>query len=81
MEQEINITLGFKLATGKVNLNEIVYWLKELRDPLMLHVVEEDSYLVRCSHCGEIKLNSCTTNPGHPYLFKGGPFPLPYEKS
>jgi hypothetical protein len=41
MEQGINITLGFKLATGKVNLNEIVYRLKELRDPLMLRVLEK----------------------------------------
>ena len=41
MEQEINITLGFKLATGKVNLNEIVYWLKEIRDTLMLQVLEK----------------------------------------
>jgi hypothetical protein len=33
MEQEIHITLRFNLATGKVGLNEIVYQLKELRDP------------------------------------------------
>jgi hypothetical protein len=36
VEQEIHIILRFTLATGKVNLNEIVYRLKELRDPLML---------------------------------------------
>ena len=41
MEQEIHITLGFTLATGKVNLNEIVYRLKELRDPLMLRILEQ----------------------------------------
>ena len=41
MEQEIHITLRFKLATGKVNLNEIVYKLKELRDPLMLKILEK----------------------------------------
>lgn len=41
MEQEIHITLRFHLATGKVNLNEIVYRLKELRDPLMLKVLEQ----------------------------------------
>ncbi|HOP48184.1 MAG TPA: hypothetical protein PK874_11020 [Desulfobacteraceae bacterium] len=40
MEQEIHITLRFNLATGKVNLNEIVYKLKELRDPLMLKILE-----------------------------------------
>jgi len=41
MEQEIHITLGFKLATGKVTLNEIVYRLKEVRDCLMLQVLEK----------------------------------------
>ena len=40
MEQEIHITLRFNLAIGKVNLNEIVYKLKELRDPLMLKILE-----------------------------------------
>jgi hypothetical protein len=40
IEQEIHITLRFNLATGKVNLNEIVYKLKELRDPLMLKILE-----------------------------------------
>jgi len=40
MEQEIYITLRFNLATGKVGLNEIVYKLKELRDPLMLKILE-----------------------------------------
>jgi len=39
MEQEIHITLLFNLATGKVDLNEIVYRFKELRDPLMLQIV------------------------------------------
>ena len=41
MEQEICITLRFNLATGKVGLNEIVYKLKELRDPLMLKILEQ----------------------------------------
>jgi hypothetical protein len=41
MEQEIHITLCFNLATGKVNLNEIVYRLKELQNPLMLRILEE----------------------------------------
>ena len=40
MEQEIHITLRFNLATGKVGLNEIVYELKELRDHLMLRILE-----------------------------------------
>ena len=41
MEQEIHITLRFDLANGKVGLNEIVYRLKALRDPLMLKVLEQ----------------------------------------
>jgi hypothetical protein len=41
VEQEIHIILQFTLATGKVNLNEIVYRLKELRDPLMLKILEQ----------------------------------------
>ena len=41
MEQEIHITLRFNLATGKVNLNEIVYRLKEIGDALMLDVLKE----------------------------------------
>jgi hypothetical protein len=41
MEQEIHITLRFNLATGKVGLNEIIYKLKELQDPLMLKILEE----------------------------------------
>jgi hypothetical protein len=41
VEQEIHITLRFTLATGEVNLNEIVYRLKELRDPLMLKILEQ----------------------------------------
>ena len=40
MEHEINITLRFDLATGKVNLNEIVYRLKELQSPLMLEILK-----------------------------------------
>lgn len=41
MEQEIHITLRFNLATGKVGLNEIIYKLKELQDPLMLKILDE----------------------------------------
>jgi len=41
IEQEIHITLRFNLATGKVRLNEIVYKLKELRDPLMQKILEK----------------------------------------
>ncbi len=41
MECEIHITLRFQLATGQVNLNEIVYELEKLRDPLMLQVLEQ----------------------------------------
>jgi hypothetical protein len=41
MEQEIHIVLRFNLAIGKVNLNEIVYRLKELQNPLMLRILEQ----------------------------------------
>jgi hypothetical protein len=41
MKQKITITLHYDLATGKVNLNEIVYKLKEVRDPLMLRILEK----------------------------------------
>jgi hypothetical protein len=40
MEQQIHITLGFHIAIGKVNLSEIVYRLQQLRDPLMLRILE-----------------------------------------
>jgi hypothetical protein len=40
MEHGISITLQFKLAIGEVNLNEIVFRLKEIRDPLMLQILE-----------------------------------------
>lgn len=46
MEQEVHITLRFKLATGAAGLNEIVYRLKELRDPLMLRILEQ----ILCSY-------------------------------
>ena len=41
MEYEIHITLRFNLAIGKVNLNEIVYALKEIRDSFMLKILGE----------------------------------------
>jgi len=41
MEQGIHITLRFNLSTGKANLNEIVYELKELRNPLMHKILEQ----------------------------------------
>ena len=41
MKQEIHITLRFNLATGKVGLNEIVYRLKELQNPLILKILEQ----------------------------------------
>jgi hypothetical protein len=41
MEQQIHITLQFHLATGKVNLNEIVYHLQELKNSLMLLILEK----------------------------------------
>ena len=41
MERRVSITCDFDLAIGKVNLNEIVYKLKELKDSLMLRILEQ----------------------------------------
>ena len=41
MEQQIYIALSYDLAIGDVNLNEIVYRLNELKDDLMLKILEE----------------------------------------
>ena len=41
MKGKVIISLQFNLAIGKVNLNEIVYRLKEKRDFLMLRLLEE----------------------------------------
>ncbi len=60
MEQQIHITLWFNLATGKVNLNEIVYRLEELKNPLMLLVLKkilrnyDDLIAERLSHHGGV---------------------------
>ena len=40
MEQEIYITLRFNFAIDNVMLYEIAYRLKELREPLMLKILE-----------------------------------------
>jgi hypothetical protein len=40
MEQQIHITLQFEIAIGKVNLNEIVYRLEQLKNPLMLEILK-----------------------------------------
>mgnify|MGYP001825734935 CR=1 FL=1 len=60
MEQQIHITLQFQLATGKVNLNEIVYRLQQLQNPLMLRILEQilrsydDLISERLSHHGGV---------------------------
>jgi len=41
MKQEIHITLRYDLAMGDVNLNEIIYRLNELKNPLMLRITEK----------------------------------------
>jgi hypothetical protein len=41
MKRRVSITCDFDLAIGKVNLNEIVYQLKELRDSLMLRILKQ----------------------------------------
>lgn len=60
MEQQIHITLSFHLSTGKVNLNEIVYRLQEIKNPLMLCILEhilksyDDLISDRLSHHGGV---------------------------
>lgn len=60
MEQQIHITLSFELATGKANLNEIVYRLEQLKNPLMLRILKEilvsydDLISERLSHHGGV---------------------------
>lgn len=41
MKGDFSISLRFDLAIGRVNLNEIVYRLKEIRDELMLWMLAE----------------------------------------
>jgi len=41
MEQEIHISLRYQLAIGKVNLNEIVYELQKLQNPLMIEILKQ----------------------------------------
>lgn len=41
MEREIDIKLRLNLVTGKVNLNEIVYKLKEISDTIVLEVLKK----------------------------------------
>jgi hypothetical protein len=41
MKRCVTITCEFDLAIGKVNLNEIVYRLKELQDSIMLRILRE----------------------------------------
>jgi len=39
MKRKVNIALQFDLAIGDVNLNEIVYQLKEMQNPLMIKIL------------------------------------------
>lgn len=41
MKRCVTITCNLNLATGKANLNEIVYQIKEMRDTLMLKMLEQ----------------------------------------
>lgn len=41
MKRCVSITCDFDLAIGKVNLNEIVYKLKDIRDSLMLRMLKQ----------------------------------------
>jgi hypothetical protein len=60
VEQQIHITLQFELATGKVNLNEVVYGLAQLKNTVMLQILKtiltgyDDLIAQRLSHHGGI---------------------------
>jgi hypothetical protein len=60
VEQQIHITLQFELATGKVNLNEIVYCLDQLQNTVMLQILKtiltsyDDLIAQRLSHHGGV---------------------------
>jgi hypothetical protein len=60
MRQQIHITLSLDLATGKVNLNEIVYHLQQIQKPLMLGILKQiltsydDLISDRLSHHGGV---------------------------
>ncbi len=41
MKRCVSITCDFNLAIGKVNLNEIMYRLKEVRNSLVLRVMKQ----------------------------------------
>ena len=61
MEQEIHITLRYDLAIGKVNLNEMVYQLQKLQNPLMLDILKQ----ILCSYDDLIsdRLSTVQSNP------------------
>ena len=79
MEQQIHITLWFHLATGKVTLNEIVYRLQELKNPLMLSILEkilcnyDDLIAERLSHHGGVIPPSKRRKGLGKHLRKGDP--------
>ena len=71
MKRDLSISLRFDLAIGKVNLNEIVYRLKEIRDELMLRILAESGYPLHSSRPSTLRtpyLLSCY------YLFKRSGF-------
>ncbi|MGQ9860181.1 MAG: hypothetical protein ACUVS3_16075, partial [Thermodesulfobacteriota bacterium] len=78
MEQDIDITLRFKLAIGAVGLNEIVYRLKELRDELMLRVFEQ----ILCSYDRVIceRLRHTEIYPSKAREGLGRHYPVPLER-
>jgi len=62
MKSSLSITCEFDLATGKVNLNETVYRLKEFRDSLMIRMLKE--ILVSCDDLILDRLTRTKIYPG-----------------
>jgi hypothetical protein len=79
MEQQIHITLAFDLATGKVNLNEIVYRLQQLQHTLMLRILKEiltscdDLIAERLRHQGGVRSPSKMRKGLGRHIRKGDP--------
>jgi hypothetical protein len=79
MERQIHITLAFDLATGKINLNEIVYRLQQLQHTLMLRILKEiltsydDLISKRLSHQGGVMSPSKMRKGLGRHIRKGDP--------
>mgnify|MGYP001619165425 CR=1 FL=1 len=59
MKRCVSITCDFDLAIGKVNLNEIVYRLNEIKDSLMLGILKGKGSGVPCLRFSIFSIVEC----------------------